>query len=71
MNYNTSTDAPLLTERESAALLSISTRTLQAWRGRSVGPAFVRVGRAIRYQRSELIRWIKENTATNRASDLP
>jgi hypothetical protein len=52
----------LLPEREASQLLSVSIRTLQAWRFRRVGPPFVRLGRAIRYARRALIEWINANT---------
>lgn len=52
----------LLTEVDAADLLRMSIRTLQAWRARGFGPSFVRAGRAIRYRRSDLIRWILANT---------
>lgn len=50
------------TEKVAAAYLNVSCRTLQAWRLRGGGPAFVRVGRAIRYDRSDLDRYIAERT---------
>jgi predicted DNA-binding transcriptional regulator AlpA len=49
----------LLTEREVAALLKLSVRTLQSWRTRKVGPPVVRVGRSIRYRRGSLMDWLK------------
>ena len=52
----------LTTEVEAADFLKISIRTLQAWRCRGVGPAYVRAGRAIRYRRRDLIAWIEANT---------
>ena len=55
-------EAALLTEKQAARLLSISNRTLQAWRGRRAGPPFVRAGRAIRYQRAALVDWMRVNT---------
>jgi Helix-turn-helix domain len=45
----------LLTEVQAADLLRLSVRTLQAWRTRAFGPAFVRAGRAVRYRRRDLI----------------
>jgi hypothetical protein len=41
-----------------------SVRTLQAWRIRIAGPAFVQVGRAVRYRRRDLIAWIEANTVS-------
>jgi hypothetical protein len=52
----------LLTEVQAADLLRLSVRTLQAWRTRAFGPAFVRAGRAVRYRRRDLIAWIEVNT---------
>jgi predicted DNA-binding transcriptional regulator AlpA len=52
----------LLMEVHAAKFLSLSVRTLQAWRLRGDGPAYVRAGRAIRYRRSDLVAWINENT---------
>jgi hypothetical protein len=52
----------LLTEVEAADFLRLSVRTLQAWRIRIAGPAFVQVGRAVRYRRRDLIAWIEANT---------
>jgi excisionase family DNA binding protein len=55
-------DDALLTEDEAAESLRISVRTLQAWRLKAAGPAFVRVGRAIRYRRGDIKAWVKLNT---------
>lgn len=57
------TDA-LLTEVQAADLLRLSVRTLQAWRTRAFGPAFVRAGRAIRYRRRDLHTWVDVNTVS-------
>ncbi len=54
----------LLTEVQAADLLSLSVRTLQAWRTRTFGPAFVRAGRAIRYRRRDLFAWMDANTVS-------
>ena len=56
----------LLTEVQAADLLSLSVRTLQAWRTRAFGPAFVRAGRAIRYRRRDLFAWMDANTVLGR-----
>jgi hypothetical protein len=52
----------LLTEDAAARFLKLSVRTLQAWRCRNMGPAFVRVGRAIRYRYGDLTAWLQANT---------
>jgi len=46
----------------------VSIRTLQRWRLEGGGPRFVRVGRLVRYRRSELDAWLAgricESTST-------
>ncbi|MBE7202345.1 MAG: helix-turn-helix domain-containing protein [Parafilimonas terrae] len=53
---------PLLTEAEAAELLSLSVRTLQAWRYDNSGPRYCRLGRQIRYRRADLLAWIEART---------
>lgn len=62
MSANTIDPDTLLTEVAAAKQLKLSIRTLQAWRCRGMGPAFVRVGRAIRYRYCDLLDWVKANT---------
>jgi phage terminase Nu1 subunit (DNA packaging protein) len=64
-------DEKLLTEVQAADLLRMSSRTLQAWRSRGVGPPFVRAGRAIRYRRPALISWTLDNTVTPQQPATP
>lgn len=59
---NNPKDEVLLTERDASLFLAISNRTLQTWRSKGLGPPFVRVGRAIRYQRQALIDWTNSRT---------
>jgi hypothetical protein len=54
-----------LTEREAAAELGISFRTLQQWRVRGVGPAFLKIGRAVRYDAESLEAWLAQQVHTN------
>lgn len=61
---SSSDDDALLTEVQTADLLKLSIRTLQAWRVRGVGPLFVRAGRAIRYRRRDISAWIEANTVS-------
>jgi len=54
---------PLLTEREAADYLRISVYWLQKVRSQGrPGPAITSIGRAVRYRRSALDRYIEENT---------
>jgi DNA-binding transcriptional MerR regulator len=61
----------LLAEVYAAELLGLSSRTLQAWRTKGIGPAFVRAGRAIRYRRRDLIAWMDANTVVSKKETTP
>jgi Helix-turn-helix domain len=62
VTHNINETEPLLMEVQAARLLNLSPRTLQNWRITFNGPPFIRVGRAIRYRRSDLVVWINANT---------
>ncbi len=49
---------PLLDNNQAADFLGLGRRTLENWRVRGDGPRFLRVGRAIRYARSDLEAWL-------------
>lgn len=57
----------LLTERQAAAVLGLSHRTLQAWRVRGGGPQYAKIGSNVRYRRADLDAWVagrvRESTA--------
>lgn len=59
----------LLSARQVAELLNISTRTL--WRLKSAGrlPAAIRIGKSIRWRREDLNTWIEEGCQTPISTD--
>ena len=42
--------------------LHASEPTVVSWRRKQTGPDFIRVGRLIRYRRSDVDRWLQEQT---------
>jgi Helix-turn-helix domain len=54
-----------LNEAQAAQILGLSVRTLQAWRVRGGGPPYVKVGRAVRYQRRVLAAFQEQHTVTS------
>jgi predicted DNA-binding transcriptional regulator AlpA len=54
----------LVTPAELAEFLGVPAHTLAQWRSRGLGPAFVRVGRYVRYRWSAVERWIDEREKT-------
>lgn len=52
---------PLLHEDDAAKLLAVSAAWLQRKRWEGAGPAFIRHGRAVRYEPSEIEKWIRSH----------
>jgi predicted DNA-binding transcriptional regulator AlpA len=55
----------LLNEHEAAALLHLAVPTLRRWRWSGQGPRFVKIGRAVRYDPSELRAYIERQTRSS------
>jgi len=56
-------ESGVLTRKEAADFLKIKPQTLACWATKGFGPAPTKLGRSVRYQMSELINFIKKNTA--------
>ena len=56
---------------EAAHLSGQSNRTLEAYRSRGGGPPFVRIGRAIRYRRGDLLDWLAARRRTSTSDPGP
>lgn len=52
----------LLDERQVSRLWGIPTKTLQTWRYRGEGPAYVKVGSSVRYVRRDISTWLESRT---------
>jgi len=55
----------LLTEEQVADQLSITTNTLRKWQWLGKGPAFIKIGAAVRYEADTLATFIKSNIKTS------
>ena len=55
----------LLTEKEAADLICYTPRALQNWRLRGGGPEYVKIGRSVRYQRRDVLKFIDERKRRN------
>jgi len=55
----------LLTTQEAARELRLTKATLEAWRCRGGGPAFVKFGRAVRYRREDLDKFLLSSLRSN------
>ena len=59
------TDDELLTMAEVAAIVRAPLATLRYWRHLGTGPHSFRVGRGVRYWRSDVMTWLEEQSAMN------
>ncbi|MBL7487342.1 helix-turn-helix domain-containing protein [Frankia sp. AgB1.9] len=59
-----------MTPTELAEFLGVSTRQLQRWRLADQGPAYVQIGRSVRYQRLVVLDWVKRSTVKTRPVHL-
>ena len=65
----------LLDNEQTAALLGIKPNTLEIWRFKGKGPRFVKLGTAkqspVRYERSEVTRWLREQSFASTSAYSP
>lgn len=54
----------LLAIEEAAELLGISRSGLAKWRSAGSGPAFIKIGRAVRYSREDVDQWLAARRRT-------
>ena len=59
-------DDELLSAAEAAAIVRAPVATLRYWRHLGTGPHSFKVGRSVRYWRSEVIAWLEEQSACRR-----
>lgn len=61
-------DGELMRRKAAAARLGLRPQTLAAWASRGEGPPFVKVGRSVRYRKSDLDAWLASRTVRPAAS---
>jgi len=57
---NSNIETPVCT-KVAARILGMSHRTLEQWRWKGIGPAFILVGRQVRYRMSDLHAYLARN----------
>jgi len=55
----------LLNEKQAAAWLNVSVKTLQGWRYRGGGPKYVKLGRSVRYAMADLEAFVVASKRTS------
>lgn len=62
-------DDELLTIQEVAETIRVPVTTLRFWRSQGMGPRGFRVGRSVRYWKSEIFGWLDELETSPQAAD--
>lgn len=52
----------LISSKQAAEMLGTTAGTLKSWRCRGLGPTWVKLGTAVRYDVEELLDFVKNNT---------
>ena len=60
----------LLTQRQAAAVLGLSERTVERMRVAGNGPRFVRMGRSIRYRPADIENWIASRVVSSTSEPI-
>ena len=50
----------MLNTTEAAKFLTVTKASLEAWRFKGIGPAYIKVGNAVRYQQSDLEEFLRK-----------
>ena len=61
-------DDKLLTLQEVAVVVRVPVVTLRYWRHLGIGPRSFRIGRGVRYWRTEVFAWLDDQTNSDRQS---
>lgn len=56
------TDERLFTETVTAEFLGVTLASLRKWRWERKGPAFIKIGRLVRYRKEDLEAWLDRQT---------
>ena len=59
----------LYTVAELAEYLAMNPQSLNNWRTQGYGPAFVKVGRNVRYREGDITDWLESQVATETAGE--
>lgn len=60
-------DDDLLDTADVAKMCAVSERTIEGWRSDGYGPAFVKVGKSVRYRRGIVKEWLDSRAGTSTA----
>jgi predicted DNA-binding transcriptional regulator AlpA len=64
----TAQDSPFIDEKQLCADLGISSVTATKWRAKAAGPPFIKVGRLVRYRRTDVEAWLLSRTVGRRSA---
>lgn len=60
----------LISDADFCAEMGVNNRTSLRWRNEGVGPRFMKIGGAIRYDRADVDAWLRSRTFEHRAGQI-
>lgn len=60
--------AQMMSRKDFASILSVTTRTLENWEAQGKGPMPIRLGRAVRYDSAEVAEFVRVLRQTDRST---
>lgn len=60
-------ESACLSAEQVAGRIGFSVKTLEGWRRNGGGPAFIKIGRNVRYRESDLTAWLARESFNNTA----
>jgi excisionase family DNA binding protein len=61
-------DAELMSNEDLAAYVVVPLKTVEAWRYRGTGPRGIKVGRHVRYRKTDVDQWLDDHADDAQAS---
>lgn len=71
MQHGSPSHRRIATTKETADYLSLSHRTLEIWRLKGGGPAYLKLGAAVRYDLNTVDEWARSHTRMNTSEVRP
>ena len=60
MSINIQTPIRNIDEKKAASMLGVAVQTLRNWRHTRKGPAYIKLGRAVRYRLDDLVEYLDQ-----------
>jgi hypothetical protein len=68
---STTPSLTMLTSAQTATLIGVRPSTLEIWRIQGKGPAYLKIGRLVRYIEIDVVNWLREQARSSTSQYAP